>query len=196
MIKIYIAGVEYRLSLFFPAVLVILLTFDKTGIPAWCIAASAMHEAGHFFAMFAFGSRPSCVSVGIFGVSVRHNPGTAINNMESMLIALAGPMVNLISFAVLFSVSGWTTPSLVHLVLAAFNLLPVEALDGGQALYFALAGFMDEERADRIVFYVSVATLVPLAITGFFLLMKSGYNYTLIAVCIYLGLLILFKHKR
>ncbi|MDD2417966.1 MAG: site-2 protease family protein [Oscillospiraceae bacterium] len=195
MLKIYISGIEYRLSLLFPAVLVVLLTLDKTGVAAWCVAASVMHEFGHFIAIYAMGSRPSGVDIGVFGVSVHQSRGKMTSHYNNMLIALAGPVVNLFSFTLLFAIFGWTTPTIVHLVMAVFNLLPIEALDGGQAVFYALAGFFGEEKAERIIYYVSIIFLIPLATTGFFLLIHSGYNYTLLAVSVYLGLLIIFKRK-
>ena len=196
MLKIFISGIEYRLSLLFPAAVVILLTLDQTGIAAWCLAASVMHEFGHFAAMYAFGSRPSSVNIGFFGVAVKRNPGISVNHAESMLIALAGPAVNLVSFIILYSLTGWTVPVIVHLIMALFNLLPVESLDGGQALYYAMAEPLGEEKAERVVFLMSVLLLIPLATAGFFLLLHSRYNFTLLAVSLYLGLLIAFKRKN
>lgn len=194
MIKIYIGRIEYRISLLFPATLVVLLSIDNTGIPAWCIAASAMHEAGHFAAMYAFGYRPHLVSIGFFGISVHHRE--ELSGIKAVFIALAGPAVNMISFAVLFSISGWTTPVLVHLVMAVFNLMPIEALDGGQALYFILAELKGAEKAEQISFIVSVLILMPLASIGFFLLLKNGYNFTLLGISVYLGLLLILKRRR
>ncbi len=194
MIKIYIGRIEYRISLLFPATLVVLLSIDNTGIPAWCIAASAMHEAGHFVAMYAFGYRPHLVRIGFFGISVHHCE--ELSGSKAVLIALAGPAMNMISFAVLFSISWWTTPALVHLIMAVFNLMPIEALDGGQALYYFLAELKGVEKAERICFIVSLLLLMPLASVGFFLLLKNGYNFTLLGISIYLGLLLILKRRR
>lgn len=195
MLKLVISGTEFRIGLLFPAVLVILFTLDKTGIPAWCVAASAMHEAGHFITMYLFRCRPSLVSIGLFGIRVEQNVNKPVSYMQSMLISLSGPAVNLVSFAVLLVTTGTTVPAMIHLIIAVLNLLPIESLDGGQALYFLLAGHSGEERAERICFCVSIVVLVPLATVGFFLLLRSGYNFTLLVVSIYLGLLLLLKRK-
>lgn len=196
MLRLTIHGIIFRISLLFPAALVVLLTLDHTGIPAWCVAASAMHEAGHLVAMYALGSRPSEVRVGIFGVSVSHPAETTLRYLSSALVALAGPLVNLTAFITLYCTQGMTVPALVHLVMGVFNLLPVEALDGGQALYYVLAGRIGEQRAAKVGFAVSVAVLLPLATAGFFLLLRSNYNFTLLAVSLYLGLLLLLKRRH
>lgn len=195
MIKIYIGSVEYRISILFPAVLVVLLTLNNTSVPVWCVAASAMHEAGHFAAMYACGCRPSAVSIGVFGVSVKQRP-EYFGNRVGALTALAGPAVNIVSFAVLLPLCGWSVPTLVHLVMGVFNLLPIEALDGGRALYYSIAEIKGDRKAEYICFVTSLLTLIPLATVGFFLLLRSGYNFTLLAVSVYLGLIFVLKRRH
>lgn len=196
MLRLTLWGVRIRLSLLFPAALVILLTIDRSGIPAWCVAASLMHEAGHFLMMFALGSRPSELTVGIFGVSAAQPADTSLKYWASALIALAGPLVNLASFGVIFAAQGLTMPALVHLSIGLFNLLPVEALDGGQALFFLLARRRGVEKAEVIVFAVSLCVIVPLATAGFFMLLRGHHNFSLLTVSLYLGLLLLLKRRN
>jgi stage IV sporulation protein FB len=196
MFELRIRGIEFHLSILFPMALVILLTYDTSGMVMWCVAASAMHEAGHFFALLLFGRKPSLVSVGLFGIRVEQNIHSPLSYQHNLLVSLAGPMVNLVSFAVLYLTNGLTTPAIIHLSLAMLNLLPIEPLDGGQALFCLLALRYEEQTADRLTFMVSIITIIPLACSGFFLLVRSGYNFTLLAVSVYLGLLILFKRKR
>ena len=53
--------------------------------------------------------------------------------------------------------------------------IPIEYLDGGQLLYYILAGKIGEERADKICFRVSILVLVPLLATaGFYLLTAAA----------------------
>lgn len=153
-----------------------------------------MHEAGHFAAMYVYGCRPSLVSIGLFGVRVEQ--ARPVGYLKSVMVSLAGPAVNLVTFSVLALLTGMTIPAVIHLVIAVLNLLPIESLDGGQALYFLLAMKTGEERAERICFFASVAVLIPLATVGFFLLIRSGYNFTLLAVSLYLGLLLLLKRGQ
>ena len=53
----------------------------------------------------------------------------------------------------------------------------------------------EEKYEERVVLAVSAGVLVPLATGGFFLMLRSGYNITLLAVSIYLGLLLVLKQK-
>ena len=54
---------------------------------------------------------------------------------------------------------------------------------------------MREEKAEKVVMAASVITLLPLAAAGFYTLIDSGYNFSLLAVTLYLCLLLIFKRK-
>ncbi|MCI8553817.1 MAG: hypothetical protein HFJ80_02585 [Clostridiales bacterium] len=195
MFKRKIGGILFQISLLFPAAVVVMLTFDTSGTAAWCVAASAMHETGHFLALILLGSRPESVTLGLFGMRVVQRTGNRLSYRQSILVSLAGPAVNLLSFAFLFSAGGWSVPASVHFMLGAMNLMPVEPLDGGQILYQLLALWRNEPFAEHTAFAVSLCTLAPLAAAGFYVLIKSGYNFTLLVLALYLGLLLLFKRK-
>ena len=195
MIEIALGGTRLCLSLLFPAMLVTLMALDPSGMSAWCIAASVMHEMGHFAALLAFEAQPARICVGIFGVRVEQSPRLPLSYGQNLIVSLAGPLVNLITFLILMASGGRTAAAMVHAVLAFFNLLPVEPLDGGQALYCSLAMHMDAQRAEKAVLAVSVVTVLPLASAGFYTLIDSGYNFSLLAVSLYLCLLLIFKRK-
>lgn len=195
MIEIEWRGMRLRISLLFPAMVVVLLMLDTSGVAAVCIAASAIHEAGHFLALLLFRSKPAGVALGVFGVRVEQNVRHPLSYGQNIVVSLAGPAVNLLSFLVLFWFTGLSAAAGVHLVLALFHLLPLEPLDGGQALLALLSMKRDTEQAERILFGISIAVLLPLAAAGFYVLIDSGYNFSLLMVTIYLCLLILFKRK-
>lgn len=196
MLKFRLWGTEWACSLLFPATVVVLLTLDTGGMAGWCLAASVMHEAGHFLMLLACGGRPAQVSIGIFGVRVEQDVHAPIGYGKNVWVSLAGPLVNGLSCGILLLLGGgWTTPVMVHATMAVMNLLPVEPLDGGQALFCLLAPHMEEPKATRAVLVVSVVTILPLAAAGFYVLLHSGYNFTLLAVSVYLVLLLLLKKK-
>ncbi len=196
MLKFRLWGIQWKCSLLFPATVVVLLTLDTGGMAIWCLAASAMHEAGHFLALLLCGGRPVFISVGIFGVRVEQDVHAPMGYGKNLLVSLAGPAVNAVCCLVLW-IGGavGSVPFMVHSTMTLMNLLPVEPLDGGQALFCALAPHMDEPKAARVLLVVSVLTVLPLAAAGFYVLLRSGYNFSLLAVCVYLILLLLFKRK-
>lgn len=195
MLELRIGGVPCRFSLLFPAMVAVAVTLDPSVFSLWCLAASFMHEAGHFTALLAFDCKPQRISVGLFGMRVEQDPAKRLGYRQNALVSLAGPAVNLVTFCILSFFHGNEAAALVHLTLGVFNLLPIEPLDGGQALYCLLALRMEEESARKWVLRISVITLFPIAAAGFFVLAMSGYNITLLAVSLYLSLLLLLKEK-
>ena len=127
---------------------------------------------------------------------MEQDPYAALSYNRNLLVSLAGPAVNLLSCGLLWLLAGgWSVPATVHAALAVMNLLPVEPLDGGQALLCLLSPHMEEPKAHRILLAASVATILPLAAAGFTVLLRSGYNFTLLAVSVYLILLLVLKRK-
>ncbi|MEE0251931.1 MAG: hypothetical protein UEE41_00860, partial [Acutalibacteraceae bacterium] len=84
----------------------------------------------------------------------------------------------------------------VNSTIAWFNMLPVEALDGGQALYALLCNKFSPKTSETVVAVVSFFALLPVAIVGFIMLLQSKYNFTLFFISIYLMVLLVLKRGR
>ena len=170
----------------------IFLLMDQTGIGVLCVSAALLHELGHLIAMALF--RVKLVRVRLQTLEIGIERQEARSLMSELCIDLAGPAVNLLLAAVCWR---WGSMgfSAINCALGLFELCPLPMLDGGQALYCLLAMRMEEEPARKWVLRVSVITLFPIAAAGFFVLVMSGYNITLLAVSLYLSLLLLFKEK-
>lgn len=191
MLEGRIAGVRCRVSLLFPALLTGLLLAQTDSLAVSCVIASAMHEGGHLLAMLALGCPPQTCTLGAFGMRIEMDTRYLVGYRRNIGISLAGPMVNLLAAPLLWA-CGCGRAAVVHLTLAAFNLLPAAALDGGQVLrcVFCLAG--KEARADRWMRVLSAAVLLPLAATAFWLFLSGRGNVTLLIVSGYLTALIFF----
>ena len=184
MFSLRIGGTLWRVGVPFFCLLALLLTVDKSGTAALCLLASFMHEFGHI-AVLWLGGRPPCeVTVGVCGIRLvpheRPLPPTA-----QVAMLCAGSAVNLVFAGVLYGLRVSPLAVASHAVLGVFNLLPVEALDGGQLLRCLLMRRWEDAVVHRVVRVVSVLVLLPLATAGFLLLLGT-YNPTLLLVCIYL----------
>lgn len=109
---------------------------------------------------------------------------------QEMVLAAAGPVVNLL-LAVLLSQLGarWEICYLyggVHLVLGAFNLLPILPLDGGMLLWHTAAWCIEPYTADRISAIVGLFAAVLLSGAALWMLLRGGSPFLLMAT---LGLL-------
>ncbi|MDR2501715.1 MAG: hypothetical protein LBC78_00485 [Oscillospiraceae bacterium] len=119
-----------------------------------CAVSVAVHELGHWAALTLCGGRTERVTLSFFGVSLRYGGGISYGG--EIYTALAGPGASLIlSFfaagagrlcgaAVLYELAG------VSLLFCLFNLLPLYPLDGGRAIYNALAYFFGLDPARRL----------------------------------------------
>ena len=104
------------------------------------IAATVLHEAGHLVMMLLLGGSVKTVRFHAFGVDIEETGRGRRSYLSDALVALAGPFANMIfcvASAVLYSF--WPNHLVwefifVNSTIAWFNILPVEALDGGQAL--------------------------------------------------------------
>ncbi len=182
--KVY-GGTRWSVRVPFLLLLTLLLTVDKSGTALLCLLASFLHEGGHIAALLMMGRPPKEVAIGACGIRLVPHP-YPLNAKRQATVLLAGPLVNLVLAGILAVLRCAPTAVTAHAVLGIFNLLPIEALDGGQVL-----GCFLPLRAVR---WVSVAVLLPLATLGFCLLLQYG-NPSLLSVCIYL-VARLFSHER
>lgn len=186
----------------FFALLAFLLLADRSGAAVCGLAAAAFHEGGHLLAMAGCGCPPKRIRFTAFGAEIQTGNG-ADSYGQDALIAAAGPAANFVLWigAVYWAACfGVSLPvrlfGLSNALLAVFNLLPVEPLDGGQALFSLLSVFLKREQARRIIRLISFFTLVPVAALGFLILFRSRWNLTLLLAALYLLFLLLMKKDR
>ncbi len=180
----------------FLAVVALLLALDRSGAAQAGLACAALHEAAHLAAMRFVGEAPREVRFTPFGIDiVRSREGRSYG--RDALVSLAGPLANLAAFGVCRMIPGEGAAlcSAGNFLLFALNALPIAPLDGGQALGALLRARMEPEKAERIVGIVSFCILLPLAAAGFYVLLQSRWNFTLLFAACYLFALLLMKRE-
>ena len=197
-------GCRVEIDLFFCAGLAFVLLFDPTGTVSWCVAAAALHELGHVAAMTALGCTPCTLRLTVFGARLHCGGPATQTYWKDFLVAVSGPLCNIISFSLLLAVGRFSPPEVwqamripayTHLAIGAFNLLPVEPLDGGQAVSAVVHRLFAMEKADVIMNFVTFFFLLPLGTAGFFVLLRSRDNYSLLVLSIYLTALFVLKRR-
>lgn len=193
-----IKNCKITVSFLFVAMLALFLFEDKSGIAVPAFLAAMLHEGGHAAMMRLYGTTLSQVRFTPFGIDMVKAGNTDRSYRRDAAISFAGPVVN-IAVALIctaFHFEGLTYFISANWVFAVFNLLPIEPLDGGQALYSLLCIKWNTDQAARVVSVVSFAVLTPLAVLGFVTLFHSPGNYSLLLVCAYLMALLILKKGR
>lgn len=187
------ARVEVTVSPLFFCLFAVLLLYEPKGIAAGCLAASLLHECGHLAVMLTRRTLPRRIAVGAFGVRIEKDTNLSLPLQDEFWMAAGGPATNLIC-GCLFLALGKTYMAAAHFAVMGLNVLPVFPLDGGVMLQCVLYRYFSSHKADVILRVISLCTVFPLGVIGFFVWIQSGYNASLLAVDVYLIFLLLFKH--
>ena len=186
--------ISISISPLFFGVLAFGLLYDPNAVGVGCLLASLLHETGHLLMIVWRGGRVKSICIGAFGMRIERELSLHLSFWDDVCIASGGPLMNLLWVGVCW-LCGWETMCGIHMLLMLLNLLPIEALDGGEILRCILYRFLKRETVRIVLLVCSLAVVFPLGVLGFGVLIQSGYNPTLLIVDIYLILLLIFKRK-
>ena len=161
-----------------------------------------LHEFGHAFAAKAFGIRtPDITLLPIGGVArLERMPA---NPWQELVIAIAGPAVNVLIAVIVFLLIGGVLPLhefllidtasgnllvkllFVNVLLVAFNLIPAFPMDGGRVLRALLATQMRYAAATQLAARVGQVIAVLFVVAS--LTPWGGPMLALIAAFVFLG---------
>lgn len=185
-------------SYFFFVLVALLLLFDRSGVAAAGLTAAALHEGSHLAVMYVFKSLPEQIRFNAFGIDIVRNSKPDRGYWKDAVVSLSGPAANLLAAGLFYALCGAAEKMMIlaNLALFLFNILPIEPLDGGQALYAILCLRWEPVTACRAVEVISFLFLAPLSVIGFLTLFHSPGNFTLLMVCVYLMCLLVFKRGK
>lgn len=195
---------KLNIELSFPlvAIMTAVIIFDTTMSVVICFIAIIMHETGHLAALSFYGAFPKKIKLTLFDIAIVDSEKYTRNSRQELVVVLAGVTVNFVFAVVSYIVFRCTNMvffgnmAVAHATLGVFNILPVDSLDGGQALFIILTKHFSIYKSMIILDIISFIVLVPVACTGFIVLLRSKYNFTLLLTALYLITVILLKHKK
>lgn len=165
------------------------LILDHENRVICCAFAAVFHELGHIVMMRCFHIPLRSVRLSVFDVLIdADRPDRFI---ADFCITLGGPAANLLGAVLSAPFSRGMLYA--HLALGVFNLLPVMSLDGGRLLTLLLSRRFLPKTCTILLRITTFALLLPLFTAGLLILFRSGYNYSLLAVSLYLLAVLLFK---
>ena len=129
----------------------------------WCARLAltvTVHELGHVAALILCGAQVCGLRMEGCGLVLRCTPPEGA--LRTVTAALAGPAAGAGLFCILRGL-GYIACAELSLLFSCVNLLPVLPLDGGRALYAALAG---ERAAERTLDVLGLVLPVMLMILG------------------------------
>lgn len=195
-------GCTFTISFPFLTILTLLLLIDTNGTIVYGVLAALLHELGHISAMLIKKCRPKKISFRAFDINIVDKSRTKRNYNDDIFILIAGPLANLIFCAVLYSIykfygCDWLIkPIYENLFIAIFNMLPIESLDGGQIFFNLLCRKLNVKTAANFTILTSFMVLLPIAALGFYILIVSKYNFSLLLLSCYLMGVLLLRHKE
>ncbi len=184
-----------RLNFSFAATVTLMLCFCDEEIVLTALSASFLHESGHIFLLLLYGCTPLSVTLSAFGICIDRPAHSSLSVKKEIAVSLGGIGFNLLG-VLLFSFLGLICKSrafylisAVNLLVALTNSLPNINLDAGRALYYFLTVVTAEEKAERLLRFLSVSFALLSAAFWLFYTIFSGFNISLTVVTVYIAIL-------
>lgn len=164
-------GIPLRIDPLLVAVLLPAIVVGAGKVVAISFAVVLLHEICHALAARALGVKTHSIELMPFGGVAQMED---IRGGAEFLIALAGPVFNLLSAAALIWLgnrfplyAGDIRPWLqAHMVIGLFNLIPAYPLDGGRMLRALISLLAGRETATRLCSWIGMGIGVVIAASG------------------------------
>lgn len=160
---------------------IFLILFNKGLIFLYYLIFGILHEMGHAYVGKKLGYKLNIISLMPYGASLSGN-NSAIKPKDEILIAIAGPMINLLMILIICTLKSCNIDFYgqlqiilnVNISYFTFNLLPVFPLDGGRLLLALLNKKLKRKTAFKICIIIGwIVTIF------YFVLFFASYFYHL-----------------
>ena len=166
-----------------------------------------IHEIGHMIIGILLRFKPSRLRIIPFGFNISFNTYCEDYNkkvvkaniliLKKLLIAMAGPITNLIIALIVYVLKINNSEIIVYsnLLIAIFNLIPIYPLDGGRIIKYIINIFLGRRKA----FYYSnlisnIVISIATAISSIAIIYYK--NIAILFVLIYLWAIVIMENKK
>lgn len=170
-----------------------------------------LHEMGHLICGIVLGLKPKSLKIMPLGISIEFSvicndynkkiKSANLLSLKKMIIALAGPITNLIIIAICLTLKKYMNPFLfnqiiyANILIAIFNLLPIYPLDGGRFIQSLIHILKGNKQAIGYTNYISNICVI---LTTMFASIGIYYykNIAILLIIIYLWTLTIMENKK
>lgn len=154
-----------------------------------------VHELGHLITGVILGLKVKSINIMPFGVSINFEDYSNKYIVKKIIIASAGPLVNLI-FVILGILNEWNENIIYsNMLIGMFNLIPLYPLDGGRILKYIIQLTSNSREAEIITYRLSNILIIILTVIssiGILLIQNIG----VLVILGYLWMLVIQENKR
>ena len=144
------------------------------------LLAAALHECGHLLALRAYRVPVEGLRLSALGAELYARGARRLSYGRELIVTLAGCGMNIfcgVLTALLALRLSWVEGFVLagaHILLAAFNLLPIPPLDGARALYLIAAFFLGPLAGERIAAVTGLVCSLALVSAGVYVTAETG----------------------
>lgn len=157
-------GIKFEVDYVFSALITVYIACDKTGIFLSLLVSILVHEVAHLFFIILFKSKVKSVKLIVGAVSVEY--AEICETHKKVITVLAGPISNIMLALISFSFKNENL-FILNLVVAIYNLLPLDGLDGGTIFHELLDLFLTEEKAELLFKITNISVFSTLLFLWF-----------------------------
>lgn len=166
-------------------ILLLMLAFDTVWMSVMTLLVAAIHELGHIGAAMVLGigdmSVPKAVLTGL-----RIKPGRMLSYREEVIVALGGPLANILVFLLLLPLTRVNyyllTLAAISLLTAISNLIPIRGWDGHRILIGLLSTRLSAVGLERVTRVLTTMLSATAALLSLIFMMIVGEGYWIFAV--------------
>lgn len=187
-----VSDIEIKVNFWFAFVVCYLLCVCNSLLVRMAVLFSLLHECGHLFFLLVFDAKPQKILFGLCGMTIVGRDELTLNYKQECLAAFAGPFVNLCCFFIFYLLYErnkemfFFQSASINLFIFLFNSLPIFSLDGGRILHAVCMEYLSEELTLNIEKVCSFFCILVVMTLGFYILLKSRYNFSLLLLSFYL----------
>ncbi len=179
--KFRLCNISFEVNYLFLSMLILYLAFDRTGVYLPLLIGMVVHEFSHIICLIMFSCKIHSIHLNIGAITITHSDN--ITKIKRIISILAGPFSNfLISMIAMLCKNEMLF--FVNLILALYNLLPINGLDGGELIRISLTGILSNKIIEIILGTTTVIVAVCFILCCI-LLSKMVFSVYLLLFCIY-----------